>query len=586
MKKRCTSIILILAIVLSTFIPVSATETGDYLKQAEKLKLLGVFQGTGNGFELGREATRIEGLVMLIRLLGREEQAKTLINEPSPFTDVPDWARGYVNYAYKNGLSKGIGNNLFGSNDKINAKAYLTFMLRALEYDDSKGDFSYNQVISFAEQKGILTAQDSTELTSKTFLRDHVAKISMLSLKTNIKGKSINLLEKLLAEGVILKTVADQIDKTDDLNLEVHFIDVGQADAILIKKGNEAMLIDAGNNTDGDLIVNYIKEQNIQSLKYVVATHPHEDHIGGLDYVIDTFEIGKIIMSDLIVTSKTFEDVLDSISRKGLFITKAKVGERYYLNGAKIIILAPNGESYANTNDYSVVVKIVNDQNSFLFTGDAEKPSEIEMINKNKELLKSDVLKLGHHGSTTSTTQEFLDIVNPKYAVITTGENNKYGHPDHETLDKLENKKVQVYRTDLDGTIIAISDGNKISFNKRLGENNIPNTEIPPIVKEPTQEINSNVIISNLDKVEEIITIKNMSPEDMDLTGWSILSVKGNQRYVFPEYILRANSTVTVTSGGIEGDLVWGMGNIWNNLSSDPAVLFDAGNNQIFRFED
>ncbi len=584
MKKRFTSIILILAIILSTFTPVLATENSDYLNQAENLKLLGVFQGTNNGFELDREATRVEGVIMLIRLLGKEEKAKALSHENTSFTDVPDWAKGYVNYAYKNGLTKGIGDNLFGSNDKINAKSYVTFMLRALGYDDNNGDFSYENAINFAEEKKILNEKDVKELTSKTFLRGHIANISMRSLMSNMKGKSISLLSKLVDEGVILKTIADKIIESDKMNLEVHFIDVGQADSILIKKGDESMLIDAGNNTDGNLVVNYLKKQNIKRLDYIIGSHPHADHIGGLDDVIDTFEVGKIIMPNVIATTKTFEDVLDSIARKGLVITKPKVGEQYYLSGAEIIILAPNEDKYTNTNDYSVVVKVINGKNSFLFTGDAEKASEIEMINKNKELLKSDVLKLGHHGSTTSTTKDFLDIVNPKYGVITVGKDNIYGHPHKELLSTLEAKGIKVYRTDLDGNIIAISDGNTIKFNKQV-ENKAALPATPPL-EDPKKDANSNIIISDLDKIGEVITIKNNSLEDVDLTGWTILSIKGNQEYVFPEYILKANSEVTVTSGGIKGDLIWGMGNIWNNSSSDPAVLFDAEKNQIFRFED
>ena len=207
-------------------------------------------------------------------------------------------------------------------------------------------------------------------------------------------------------------------------------------------------------------------------MKYIIGTHPHADHIGGLDDVIDAFDIGTIIMPNKISTTKTFEDVLDSIARKGLSITKPKPGQTYDLNGAEVIILGPVEEKYSNINNYSVVAKLVNGKNTFLFTGDAEAMSEREMLDKNKEILKSDLLKSGHHGSDTSTSQDFLDAVNPKYAVITVGIDNRYGHPDTVVLDRLEMKKVQVYRTDLDGTIIAISDGDIISFTKEIDGNN------------------------------------------------------------------------------------------------------------------
>lgn len=258
--------------------------------------------------------------------------------------------------------------------------------------------------------------------------------------------------------------VTSDLDVSGD-NLEVHFIDVGQAESILVKKGNESMLIDAGNNSDGELVVDYIKKQNINKLKYVIGTHPHADHIGGLDDVIDTFEVEKIIMPNAVTNTKTFEDVLDSIKNKGLSITKAKVGNSYELNGAVFTILAPNQEKYKSLNDYSVVIKLVNGKNSFLFTGDAEELSEKEILKNDKGRLKSDVLNVGHHGSITSTSETFLDAVDPKFAVISAGKDNSYGHPHKEILERLNDKGIEIYRTDLQGDIIVISDGDTIKFN-------------------------------------------------------------------------------------------------------------------------
>lgn len=380
---------------------------------------------------------------------------------------------------------------------------------------------------------------------------------------------------------VLCISVGCDVSKTDGENLEVHFIDVGQGDAALIKKGNEFMLIDAGRNVDEKLIVDYLKKQKVRKIEYVIGTHPHEDHIGGLDNVIDSFEIGKIIMPNAIATTKTFEDVLDSISKKGLTITKAKSGDIYDFNGASFTILAPNQEEYSNLNNYSVVVKLIYGANSFLFTGDAEAQSEEEILAKDKRLLKSDVLKVGHHGSVTSTTQDFLDAVNPSVAVISLGAENTYGHPHKEISERLESKKIKTYRTDLHGNIIAISDGQSISFNTSGS-----NSDRISINSPPEEEIYYDVIISKLDKFGELVTIQNNSSEDINLYGWKLLSVRGNQEYIFPEYILKANGIVTVTSGEIEGDLKWGSINIWNNTQSDPAILFDAQGNQVFKFED
>lgn len=245
-------------------------------------------------------------------------------------------------------------------------------------------------------------------------------------------------------------------------NLEVHFIDVGQADSILIKTGSDLMLIDAGNNDDSDLVVDYIKSQGINNLDYVIGTHPHEDHIGGLDVVIDSFEISKILMPKQKSTTKTFQDVLTSIQNKGLKVTTPKVGDTYNLGEAKWTILAPNQEKYDETNNSSIVIKLEYGNNSFVFTGDAEEKSELEIIQTGS--LKADVLKLGHHGSSSSTSYDFLSRVNPKYAVISVGLNNSYGHPHKEVIELLNNENIEILRTDELGTIIFTSDGNNISY--------------------------------------------------------------------------------------------------------------------------
>ncbi|WP_058486773.1 ComEC/Rec2 family competence protein [Defluviitalea phaphyphila] len=250
---------------------------------------------------------------------------------------------------------------------------------------------------------------------------------------------------------------------TNSSILKVHFIDVGQADSILIDQNGKYMLIDAGNNADSDLIIDYLKKQGVKKLEYVVGTHPHEDHIGSLDTVINTFEIGKVLMPKVTNTTKTFEDVINAIKDKGLKITTPKVGDKYTLDEGEWIILAPNKDEYEDFNNYSIVIKYVFGNHSFLFTGDAEKESEEEMLLNNIEL-KSDVLKIGHHGSNTSTTDEFLEAVNPSYGIICVGQDNKYKHPHEETIDKLIKNNVEILRTDKNGTIIFTSDGKDLTY--------------------------------------------------------------------------------------------------------------------------
>lgn len=253
--------------------------------------------------------------------------------------------------------------------------------------------------------------------------------------------------------------------------LKVHFIDVGQADSILIQQGDKALVVDAGNNDDGNLVKEYLQKQGIKNVDFLIGTHPHEDHIGGLDYVINSFKVGKLYMPKVTSNTKTFTDVVNAAKNKGLSFTAPKPGESFKLGDATVTILSPNGSSYEDLNNYSIVVKIAFGNTSFLLTGDAEDVPEKEIIAKGFDV-SSTVLKIGHHGSNSSTTSEFLNKVNPKYAVISVGKDNSYGHPKQNILDRLKGKGIPVYRTDESGTIVATSDGNAVTFNTKPGTYN------------------------------------------------------------------------------------------------------------------
>lgn len=250
-------------------------------------------------------------------------------------------------------------------------------------------------------------------------------------------------------------------------DLEVHFIDVGQGDSILIKSEGENMLIDGGKRSASEKLVNYLEEEGVEEIKYVVGTHPHEDHIGGLIEVLNNFNVENIMMPNILSNTIVFEDLLDAIDRENLKIKKPIPLDSFYIGNSQMIVLAPNSEKYSLTNDYSIVLKLQNDKNSFIFTGDAEKKSEREIVESHKSLLKADVLKAGHHGSKTSSTIEFLDAVKPEHAVISVARKNSYGHPDKEVLDLFNKKNIKTYRTDDMGTIVAKSDGRNIEFFKK-----------------------------------------------------------------------------------------------------------------------
>lgn len=243
--------------------------------------------------------------------------------------------------------------------------------------------------------------------------------------------------------------------------LVAHFIDVGQGDANLIELPNgETMLIDAGIASMGDDIIEYIENLGYDTIDYVIATHPHADHIGGMAEVIDAFNIETIYMPRAVSTSKTYENLLETIQDKGLSIKTGRTGvEVLNEENLDIVMVAPNSEDYSNLNNYSIVLKITYGDVSFLYTGDAEEDNLEEITSD----IASDVLKVGHHGSDTSTSKDFLEKVQPKYAVISVGEGNSYGHPAASTIELLQEYTNNIYRTDLNGTIVISTDGVNIN---------------------------------------------------------------------------------------------------------------------------
>ena len=243
--------------------------------------------------------------------------------------------------------------------------------------------------------------------------------------------------------------------------LRVNYIDVGQGDSIFIELPNkETMLIDAGEAYKSDNVINYLNNLGIKRIDYVVGTHPHTDHIGGLESVINTFDIGSIYMPNAISTSKTYEDLLTTINNKGLKVKTAKSGV-VVLNedNLKLEFIAPNSDNYSNLNNYSGVLKLTYLDNTFLFMGDAETLSEDEITSE----VKADVIKVGHHGSDSSSSVEFVKKVNPEYAIIMVGEGNSYNHPYQSIINRYLSMNAKVLRTDLDGNIICDSDGIDVS---------------------------------------------------------------------------------------------------------------------------
>ncbi|MBQ8627411.1 MAG: MBL fold metallo-hydrolase [Agathobacter sp.] len=270
---------------------------------------------------------------------------------------------------------------------------------------------------------------------------------------------------------------------SDNSSLKVHYIDVGQGDSSFVELPNgETILIDAGIPSQGYVVTNYIKNLGYTDIDYVVATHPHNDHIGGLPTVLESFKVGKFYMPNKEHTSDIFMTMLTAVQSNGCKAAYAKSGLSVIDEGnLKVNFVAPVSSGYSDLNNYSAVLRISYDKSSFLFTGDAEDIVEAELISSG-QTISADVLKVGHHGSGYSSTASFLKVVKPKYAIISVGRNS-YGHPTAEALTRLVDVNAQIYRTDEVGTVVVTTDGKAYTLDKNAStiQNNAP-----PVVVETT----------------------------------------------------------------------------------------------------
>lgn len=259
------------------------------------------------------------------------------------------------------------------------------------------------------------------------------------------------------------------LNQENSESLSIHYIDVGQGDAELICfPDGQIMLIDTGSNESSSDLVNYIKRYNVEKIDYMILTHPHEDHIGGANKILENFSVSNVYMpkvsTDMMPSTKTYEKTLKFLIDKKINVKEGKAGIILKQSSdLHVEILAPNKESYNDLNDYSIVIKLEYMEKSFMFMGDAQYESEMEILDKFD--VKSDILKCGHHGSRTSGCKRFLSKVNPKYAIISCGKDNKYGHPHKQVIKRLEKESTLIYRTDLDGTIVVEVKNKNIKIN-------------------------------------------------------------------------------------------------------------------------
>lgn len=296
-------------------------------------------------------------------------------------------------------------------------------------------------------------------------------------------------------------TQAPELDSTDSsLNeLSVHYIDVGQGDSILITCGGESMLIDAGTDYTGTLIQSYLQKQGVSSLKYVIGTHPDADHIGGLDVIIYKFECSTILMPDFQKDTRAYDDVIQTIKNKNYTITYPIFETVYSLGDASFTIITQESIDYGNdANNHSIGILLTHGENRFLFNGDNDETVESDILSSGIDI-SADVYMTAHHGSRTSSCEDFIDAISPTYAVISCGEYNTYGHPHAQTLNTLRARGIKVFRTDEQGSITATSNGSSISFNCAPSETwqsgeptgSSTATKEPPVTNEPSSPANT-----------------------------------------------------------------------------------------------
>ncbi|MFI8577884.1 S-layer homology domain-containing protein [Rossellomorea aquimaris] len=542
-----------------SFSDVPATHT--FFDEITYLSDQEIINGFNDGtFAPSKPVTRAAAAAMIGRAMGLDGEQRA-----TAFKDVgqSNFASGYIQSAVEDNIISGYTDGTYKPGKVVTRGEMAIFLARAFDLT-VKAETSFKDVSpSMAASDSILKIlaeritggyTDGTYRPNQDVTRDQFSAFLARALDERFKQDKPNTYDQFSA----------------------HFIDVGQGDSTLLTLTNgKTILIDAGRQSAGEMVVSYLKQAGVDSIDLVVATHPDADHIGGLLDVLNDIPVKKVLDSGKAHTSQTYLDYLNLVDQKNIAFEVAKTGQSIDLDPNVQIKVLHAFENASDNNDASIVLRATNGCSSVLLMADADYGIEDEVV-RNLDV-QSTVLRTGHHGSNTSTSAAFVEAVDPSVAILSYGENS-YGHPDSEVVQNLKNAGVDIYSTYESGDIVADFNGCNVSVEgSPYNDGGNGGTDPDPEPK-PTP---ADLSITNVNLDTEVVKITNNGKNNVNMTGWKLVSEEGNQTFEFPtHFVLNAGSTIHVTSGkyGVNNPpayLKWTGSYIWNN-EGDSAALYNA----------
>ncbi|WP_077212032.1 S-layer homology domain-containing protein [Bacillus dakarensis] len=566
--KRLWSLFVIILLLLSFAQKSSAIIFSDVFSYKEEIDYLtsrDIIRGFDNGtFGPQSPIKRIQAVQMILR-----EKGITDYSAPDPgFIDIKPGDYGYDEVA------KAVSMGFISGKTDVNGNKYF----------DRYGTLTRGQmakILAIAYNLKGEYFRNFSDVTKGSWEYEFVSALAANNITTGYEDNSFRPYEKLKRQHFAVFMARNLDDRFKPLpELQAHFIDVGQGDSSLILSPNgKTILIDGGRHSAGEKVVAYLKKAGVTSIDYLVATHPDADHIGGLLDVLRQIPVKMVIDSGKEHTSETYIDYLNLIQQKNIHFRIAKTGDIISIDPAFIIqVLNSGDQEVTDNNDASIVLKLSYNQIDFMFTGDAGVEVEERMLSRFN--VGADILKVSHHGSSTGSSWAFINAVKPKASILSYGDNS-YGHPTSEVVSRLKAAGSALYSTMGQGDIVVSTNGQSYRVSAKPWQSGTSPA--------PSPVVKSDIRIISVDEANEKVTIKNAGSLNVDMSGWKLVSVEGNQTYDFPTgFILKAGATVTIASGSNAVNkppniLRWTNANIWNN-SGDPAQLFNAGGGKVSEY--